>query len=72
MLKIRVPLQQMLLGKLVICLHKTETRSMPITLCSTNSKWPKDLNSRTKTLKLIEEKSREYSGSNKYRQGLPQ
>jgi hypothetical protein len=26
------PLQQMLLGKVVICLQKTETRSMPVTL----------------------------------------
>jgi hypothetical protein len=28
----RQPLQQMLLGKIVICLQKTETRSMSITL----------------------------------------
>jgi hypothetical protein len=28
----RQPLQQMLLGKLGICLQKTETRSMPVTL----------------------------------------
>jgi hypothetical protein len=28
----RQPLQQMLLGKVVICLQKTEIRSMPITL----------------------------------------
>jgi hypothetical protein len=28
----RQPLQQMLLGKVVICLQKTETRSMFITL----------------------------------------
>jgi hypothetical protein len=29
----RQPLQQMLLGKVVICLQKTETRSMSINLC---------------------------------------
>jgi hypothetical protein len=28
----RKPLQQMFLGKVVICLQKTETRSMPVTL----------------------------------------
>jgi hypothetical protein len=28
----RQPLQQMLLGKVIICLQKTETRSMPVTL----------------------------------------
>jgi hypothetical protein len=28
----RQPFQQMLLGKVVICLQKTETRSMPVTL----------------------------------------
>jgi hypothetical protein len=28
----RQPLQQMLSGKVIICLQKTETRSMPITL----------------------------------------
>jgi hypothetical protein len=28
----RQPLQQMLLGKVVICLQKTKTRSMPIIL----------------------------------------
>jgi hypothetical protein len=32
MIKRRQPLQQMLLGKVVICLKKTETRSMFIAL----------------------------------------
>jgi hypothetical protein len=32
MMEKRQPLQQMLVGKVVICLQKTETRSMPITL----------------------------------------
>jgi hypothetical protein len=32
MMEKKQPLQQMLLGKVVICLQKTETRSMFITL----------------------------------------
>jgi hypothetical protein len=32
MMEKRQPLQQILLGKVVICLQKSETRSMPITL----------------------------------------
>jgi hypothetical protein len=32
MMEKRQPLQQMLLGKLDICLQKTEARSMPVTL----------------------------------------
>jgi hypothetical protein len=47
----RQPLQQMLLGKVVIFLQKTET--------STNSE-------------VSTGKSREYSGSNRYKQRLPQ
>jgi hypothetical protein len=39
---------------------------------SINSKWINDLNIRPQTLKLVQEKNREYSGSNRYRQGLPQ
>jgi hypothetical protein len=53
------------LGKVAICLQKTETRSMPATL---NSKWSKDLNFLPETLQLISAgKSREYPGNNKYR-----
>jgi hypothetical protein len=48
----RQPLQQMLMGQVVICLQKTETRSMSITCISINS-WIKDLNIRPKTLKLV-------------------
>jgi hypothetical protein len=55
--------QQMLLGKIVICLQKTETGSIPISLYKYQ-------------LKVIladnKGKGREYSGSSKYRQGLLQ
>jgi hypothetical protein len=57
----------MVLGEVVICLQKTETRSMFITLYSINSKWIKELIYEVNTVK-----SREYSGSNRYRQGFPQ
>jgi hypothetical protein len=52
----RQPLQQMLLGKVVTCLQKTETRSIPVTCTSINSKSFKDLNIRNKTLRLIQER----------------
>jgi hypothetical protein len=47
----------MLLGKVVICLQKTETRSMLSPCTSINSKWIKDLNIRPQTLKLVYERA---------------
>jgi hypothetical protein len=51
------PLQQVLLGKVVICLQKTETTSMPIICTNTSSKWIKDINIRPKTLKLVQKRA---------------
>jgi hypothetical protein len=56
MMEKRQLLQQML-GKVFICLQKTETRSMFITHTSINSKWIKDLNIRPETLKLVQERA---------------
>jgi hypothetical protein len=42
----------------VICLQKSETRSIILALCaSMNSKWIKDSNIRPKTLKLVQERT---------------
>jgi hypothetical protein len=57
-------------GKSVICLQKTETRSMPVTIFYVNLKWIKDLNIRRETFNLVQERG--LPGSNRYRQGLPQ
>jgi hypothetical protein len=53
MMEKRQPLQQMLLGKVVIHLQETKTTSMS----SINSKWIKDLNIRPETLKLVQERA---------------
>jgi hypothetical protein len=61
MMEQRQPLQQMLLGKMDICLQKTETRSMfadTLSCTSINSKWIKDLNIKLEILKLVQEKTR--------------
>jgi hypothetical protein len=61
----RQSLQQMLLGKLDIFLQKTETRSMPVIWFLYH------LNIILK-IQVSTRKSREYTGSNRYREGLPQ
>jgi hypothetical protein len=48
----RQPLQQMLLGKMVIHLLKLDPCLSPCT--SIHSKWTKDLNIRPETLKLVQ------------------
>jgi hypothetical protein len=53
----RQPLQQMLLGKMVICLQKTELDPCLSPHTSVNSKWIKDLNIRPETLKLVRERA---------------
>jgi hypothetical protein len=47
----------MLLGKLDICLQKTETRSLSFTLYNINSKWIKNLNLRPETVMLVQERA---------------
>jgi hypothetical protein len=51
----RQPLQQMLLGKVAICLQETGTHPCLSPCIIINSKWIKDLNIRPKTLKLVQE-----------------
>jgi hypothetical protein len=61
----------MLLGKVVIPLKETETRSMFVPCTSINSKWIKDLNIRPENLKLVQEGAGN-TGNNSDKQGLPQ
>jgi hypothetical protein len=54
----RQPVQQMFLGKVVNCLKKTLKLDLCLSPCtSINSKWIKDLNIRTKTVKLVHERA---------------
>jgi hypothetical protein len=50
-------LQQMLLGKMVIGMQKTETRSMSFTLYKYQPKCIKDLNLRCEALKTVQERT---------------
>jgi hypothetical protein len=57
MMEKRQPLQQMLLGKVVIRLQKLKLDPCLSPCTSINLKWIKDLNIRPKTLKLVEERA---------------
>jgi hypothetical protein len=52
----RQPLQKFFLGKLDICMQKTETRSILSRRTSTNLKWIKDFSIRPETLKTAHER----------------
>jgi hypothetical protein len=54
MMEKKQPLQQILLGKVVICLQKTEIDPCLSPFTSIVPKWIKDLNIRSKTLKLAQ------------------
>jgi hypothetical protein len=56
MIEKRQPLQQMLMGKLNICMQKSEIRPMSFTCTNINSKWTKNLNIKPETLKLVQER----------------
>jgi hypothetical protein len=71
MMEKRQPLQQMLLGKVVTRRKKLKVDPSLSPCTSINSKWIKDLNITPKTLKLPLQ-GRKHSGTNRYRQGLPQ
>jgi hypothetical protein len=53
----RQPLQQMLLGKLDICMQETESNPCLSPCISFNSKWIKDLNIKSESLKLVQERA---------------
>jgi hypothetical protein len=56
MMKKRQPLQQMLLGKVVICLRKMKLDPDLSFYTSINSKWIKDLHIRPETMRLVQER----------------
>jgi hypothetical protein len=53
----RQPLKQMLLGKVFIHFKKLKVGLCLLPCNSVNSKWIKDLNIRTETLKLVQERA---------------
>jgi hypothetical protein len=53
----RQPLQQMLLGKVVICQKKLKLNPCLSPCTSINSKWIKHLNIRPKTLKVVQKRT---------------
>jgi hypothetical protein len=57
MMEKRQPLQQMLLGKLGICIQKTETRSMFVTIYRYHLIMDQGSNKRPETLKLVQERT---------------
>jgi hypothetical protein len=50
-------LQQMLLGKLNICMQKLKLDRCPSPCARINSKWIKDLNIRPETLKIVQQRA---------------
>jgi hypothetical protein len=57
MMEKRHPLQQMVLGRVAICMLKTELDPCLSPCTSINSKWIKDLNTRPETLQLVHERA---------------
>jgi hypothetical protein len=63
---------QVLLGKVVIHLQETETKTMSITLYSYQLKMEQGPKYQTQNSEASTGRSRKHSGINRYRQGLPQ
>jgi hypothetical protein len=58
MMEKRQPLQQIMFGKLDVCMQKIETRSMYFSSwTSIHSKWIENLSIRPETLKLVQERA---------------
>jgi hypothetical protein len=68
----RQPLQQMLLGKVVTHLQESETRPMSITLYQYQLKMDQGPKYQTWNSEVTKWRSSKHSGTNRYRQRLPQ